>query len=134
MAKSKRFCRKWSKRIVHGFCRCPDKKKRAVGSALDCIKTNVIPSGRSSHRNPHSKNICFSRFYDLLRTILEERIVTSAGNGTPESGIQNILNAIQMGILTKSTKSQLEEPESSKKDLEMFVAPSKRERLPPNVT
>ena len=35
-----------------------------------------------------------------------------------ESGIQNILNAIQMGILTKSTKNRLEELESTKEDLE----------------
>ena len=42
-----------------------------------------------------------------------------------ESGIQNILNAIQMGILTKSTKSRLEELESSKEDLENKIANEK---------
>ena len=42
-----------------------------------------------------------------------------------ESGIQNILNAIQMGILTKSTKSRLEELESSKEDLEIKIANEK---------
>ena len=39
-----------------------------------------------------------------------------------KNGIQNILNAIQMGILTKSTKSRLEELESSKEDLEIKIA------------
>ena len=42
-----------------------------------------------------------------------------------ESGIQNILNAIQMGILTKSTKSRLEELESFKEDLEIKIANEK---------
>ena len=42
-----------------------------------------------------------------------------------EKGIQNILNAIQMGILTKSTKSRLEELESSKEDLEIKIANEK---------
>ena len=42
-----------------------------------------------------------------------------------ENGIQNILNAIQMGILTKSTKSRLEEQESSKEDLEIKIANEK---------
>ena len=42
-----------------------------------------------------------------------------------ETGIQNILNAIQMGILTKSTKSRLEELENSKEDLEIKIANEK---------
>ena len=42
-----------------------------------------------------------------------------------ETGIQNILNAIQMGILTKSTKSRLEELEESKEDLEIKIANEK---------
>lgn len=42
-----------------------------------------------------------------------------------ESGIQNILNAIQMGILTRSTKSRLEELENSKEDLEIKIANEK---------
>lgn len=42
-----------------------------------------------------------------------------------ETGIQNILNAIQMGILTKSTKSRLEELESAKEDLEIKIANEK---------
>ena len=37
-------------------------------------------------------------------------------------GIQNILNAIQQGILTKSTKSRLEELENAKEDLEIKIA------------
>ena len=42
-----------------------------------------------------------------------------------ETGIQNIINAIQMGILTKSTKSRLEELEASKEDLEIKIANEK---------
>ena len=37
-------------------------------------------------------------------------------------GIQNLLNAIQQGILTPSTKTRLEELESSKEDLEVRIA------------
>ena len=39
-----------------------------------------------------------------------------------ETAIQNLLNAIQMGILTKSTKSRLEELEQTKEDLETKIA------------
>lgn len=38
------------------------------------------------------------------------------------TGIQNLLNAIQQGILTKSTKGRLEELEASKEDLEIRIA------------
>ena len=37
-------------------------------------------------------------------------------------GIQNLLNAIQQGILTKSTKSRLEELEAAKEELETKIA------------
>jgi Site-specific recombinases, DNA invertase Pin homologs len=37
-------------------------------------------------------------------------------------GIQNLLNAIQQGILTPSTKTRLEELEASKEDLEIRIA------------
>ncbi len=42
-----------------------------------------------------------------------------------EIGIQNLLNAIQQGILTKSTKSRLEELEAAKEDLEIKIANEK---------
>ena len=38
------------------------------------------------------------------------------------TGIQNLLNAIQQGILTPSTKSRLEELEANKDDLEIKIA------------
>ena len=38
------------------------------------------------------------------------------------TGIQNLLNAIQQGILTPSTKTRLEELEASKEDLEIRIA------------
>lgn len=42
-----------------------------------------------------------------------------------EASIQNLLNAIQQGILTKSTKSRLEELEAAKEDLEIKIANEK---------
>lgn len=39
-----------------------------------------------------------------------------------KSAIQNLLNAIQQGILTKSTKSRLEELEATQEDLELRIA------------
>lgn len=36
-----------------------------------------------------------------------------------ENGIRNLLNAIQQGILMKSTKARLEELEAAKEDLEI---------------
>ncbi len=38
-----------------------------------------------------------------------------------EAGIENLLNAIQQGILTKSTKTRLEELESTKEELEIKI-------------
>ena len=42
-----------------------------------------------------------------------------------ETGIQNMLNAIQAGILTSSTKERLESLEAQKKDLEAKIAEEK---------
>lgn len=42
-----------------------------------------------------------------------------------ESGIRNILNAIQEGIFTKSTKARLEELEATKEELETRIAAEK---------
>ena len=42
-----------------------------------------------------------------------------------ETGIQNMLNAIQAGILTSSTKERLEALEAQKKDLESKIAEEK---------
>lgn len=39
-----------------------------------------------------------------------------------ETGIQNMLNAIQQGILTKSTKARLEELEATRNELENRIA------------
>ena len=42
-----------------------------------------------------------------------------------ESGIQNMLNAIQAGILTSSTKERLEQLEETKRELEALIAEEK---------
>lgn len=42
-----------------------------------------------------------------------------------QRGIDNLLNAIQQGILTKSTKTRLEELETAKEDLEIKIANEK---------
>ncbi len=39
-----------------------------------------------------------------------------------DTAIQNLLNAIQQGILTKSTKTRLEELEAAKEELETKIA------------
>jgi len=49
-----------------------------------------------------------------------------------ESGIQNMLNAIQAGILTSSTKERLEQLEETKRELETRIAEEKLEK--PKVT
>lgn len=45
-----------------------------------------------------------------------------------DSAIQNLLNAIQQGILTKSTKGRLEELEATKEELETRIACEKLEK------
>ena len=47
-------------------------------------------------------------------------------------GIDNILNAIQQGILTSSTKQRLEELETAKKDIETAIICEKLQR--PEIT
>ena len=42
-----------------------------------------------------------------------------------QRGIDNLLNSIQQGILTKSTKARLEELEATKEDLEIKIANEK---------
>ena len=42
-----------------------------------------------------------------------------------ESGIQNMFNAIQAGILTSSTKERLEQLEETKRELEARIAEEK---------
>ena len=42
-----------------------------------------------------------------------------------ERNIENLLNAIQQGILTKSTKARMEELEAAKEDLEIRIANEK---------
>ena len=51
-----------------------------------------------------------------------------------ENGIENMLNAIQAGVLTNSTKSRLEKLEAQQKDLEIRIAEEKiaRPRLSEN--
>jgi DNA invertase Pin-like site-specific DNA recombinase len=49
-----------------------------------------------------------------------------------EKGIENMLNAIQMGIFTPSTKQRLEELEQRRKDLTLQIA--KEELAPPTLT
>ena len=45
-----------------------------------------------------------------------------------ETGIQNMLNAIQQGILTTSTKERLQQLEATKEDLEQRIAQEKLEK------
>ena len=47
-----------------------------------------------------------------------------------DTAIQNLLNAIQQGILTKSTKGRLEELEATKEELETKIACVKSWRKP----
>ena len=42
-----------------------------------------------------------------------------------EAGIENMLRAIQLGVLTKSTKTRLEELEAAKERLELEIAEEK---------
>ena len=51
-----------------------------------------------------------------------------------ENGIENMLNAIQAGVLTNSTKSRLEKLEAQQKELEVRIAEEKiaRPRLSEN--
>ena len=67
----------------------------------------------------------------MLLKILSEKVLTSQSTKLPlyeqqlqeaNTGIENILNAIQQGILTKSTKGRLDELEATKEDLEIKIA------------
>ena len=59
--------------------------------------------------------------YTLYETLLEMHVPPFDA----ESGIQNMLNAIQAGILTSSTKERLEQLEETKRELEARIAEEK---------
>ena len=59
--------------------------------------------------------------YQLYETLLEMHVPPFDA----ESGIQNMLNAIQAGILTSSTKERLEQLEETKRELEARIAEEK---------
>ena len=59
--------------------------------------------------------------YPLYETLFEMH----APPFDAESGIQNMLNAIQAGILTSSTKERLEQLEETKRELEARIAEEK---------
>ena len=59
--------------------------------------------------------------YPLYETLLEMHVPPF----DVESGIQNMLNAIQAGILTSSTKERLEQLEETKRELEARIAEEK---------
>ena len=53
---------------------------------------------------------------EILRALINNRMPEEA-----ESGITNMLNAIQMGIINASTKQRLDELEERKKDIELQI-------------
>ena len=59
--------------------------------------------------------------YQLYETLLEMHVPPFDA----ESGIQNMLNAIQAGILPSSTKERLEQLEETKRELEARIAEEK---------
>ena len=59
--------------------------------------------------------------YPLYETLFEMHVPPF----NAESGIQNMLNAIQAGILTSSTKERLEQLEETKRELEARIAEEK---------
>lgn len=72
----------------------------------------------------------------IIKTIVEKVMQLQAKENTTlplyekqlrevNLGIQNVLNAIQQGILTKSTKTRLEQLEQNKEDLEIKIANEK---------
>ena len=56
--------------------------------------------------------------YQIYETLLEMHVPPFDA----ESGIQNMLNAIQAGILTSSTKERLEALEEQRKELQARIA------------
>ena len=59
--------------------------------------------------------------YPLYETLFEMHVPPFDA----ESGIQNMLNAIQAGILTSSTKERLEALEEQRKELQARIAEEK---------
>ena len=59
--------------------------------------------------------------YPLYETLFEMHVPAFDA----ESGIQNMLNAIQAGILPSSTKERLEQLEETKRELEARIAEEK---------
>ena len=64
---------------------------------------------------------------EILKALINNRMPEEA-----ESGITNMLNAIQMGIINASTKQRLDELEERKKDIELQII--QEEMKPPAVS
>ena len=88
-------------------------------------KTDNRPEFQNMIKDSKAIEAIVSQVMDLQDTENTTLPVLETELREVESGIQNILNAIQMGILTKSTKSRLEELETSKEDLEIKIANEK---------
>ena len=112
---------------VHHYYKCVSVKKKRMechkrSVKKDWIEDLVVSETMKMVMDDNAIEAIVAMLMDLqdqenVNLPLYERQLREA-----ELGIQNLLNAIQQGILTKSTKSRLEELEATKEELETKIA------------
>ena len=113
--------------VVHHYYKCVSVKKKRTNChkksvRKDWIENLVVDATMKMVMDDAAIEAIVSMLMDLqerdnVNLPLYEQQLQEA-----ETGIQNLLNAIQQGILTKSTKSRLEELEAAKEELESKIA------------
>jgi len=118
-----------SRKVTYHYYKCSG-AKRKLGCDKKAVKKDWIEKLAvqiTTQRVFHDEEI------DRLANALVElqsrdnAVLPAMGNQLAEceKGIENMLNAIQMGILTSSTKERLEQLEKQRKDLQISIAQAK---------
>jgi DNA invertase Pin-like site-specific DNA recombinase len=110
---------------VHRYYKCVTAKKRKgcnkKSAQKDWIEDLVVSEAVKMLANDEILNKIADLTMDLQRRenitlpLLKKQLVET------EKGIENMLNAIQSGVLTSSTKKRLDELEASKSDIEIKI-------------
>jgi len=111
---------------VHHYYKCVNAKKKKTCKKKpvkkNWIEDLVIAETMKIVMDDKSIEAIVSKVMDLQERESTSLPLYEQQLQEANTGIQNLLNAIQQGILTPSTKSRLEELEANKENLEIKIA------------
>ncbi len=112
--------------VTHRYYKCVSVKKKRTACKKKPVRKHwiedlVVKATMDMLNNDATIEAIIAMVLDLLdRENINLPLYEQQLRDT-EIGIENLLNAIQQGILTKSTKTRLEELETAKEDLEIKI-------------